>query len=113
MSDFPDIQLPHARKRSVSKPQLRSEFENGTTQVRSKGTRPKRTWTLSWELLPIEDWNTLKQHFIDNSGGSFTVSKDMIYEDVDYTVIYSIDEIEASSTGVKGEYSVEIKLEEL
>lgn len=113
MSAFPNIQLPSSRKRGISKPQLKSEFENGKTQIRAKATRPKESWTLSWEFLPIADWNLLKQHFTSNSGASFTISKNMVYESADKTVVYSVDSLEASSTEVTGFYSVEIKVEEL
>ncbi|NCD40739.1 MAG: hypothetical protein EOL88_01470 [Bacteroidia bacterium] len=92
---------------------MKSEFEAGYTQIRPKATREKYKWTLSWEYMSIADWNLLKAHFIENSGGSFTIKKDMIFEDSDYTVIYSIDEITASSTGVIGQYSTEIQIEVL
>lgn len=113
MSNFPDIEKPSSRSRTVSKPQLKSEFEAGYTQIRPKATRAKYKWTLSWEYMSLANWELLKAHFIENSGGSFIITGDMIFEDSDYTVIYSIDEIQAQSTGVKGQYSVEIQIEVL
>lgn len=110
---FPDIQKPSSRRRASSKPQLKSEFENGYTQIRSKATRPKGSWELSWEHLPIAHWEDLKLHFNEVSGDSFIISKDMIYENEDKTVVYSIDEIKAESSNVIGHYGVEIKVEEL
>lgn len=112
MADFPSIQKPSSRTRSVSKPQLKSEFEGNYTQIRSKGTRAKSKWTLSWENLPISDWELLKTHFTDNSGSNFTIDKDMIFESADKTVIYSIDEVTAKSSNIVGFYSVEIQIEE-
>ena len=112
MADFPSIQKPSSRTRSVSKPQLKSEFEGNYTQIRSKGTRAKSKWTLSWENLPISDWELLKTHFTENSGSSFTIDKDMIFESADKTVIYSIDEVTAKSSNIVGFYSVEIQIEE-
>lgn len=113
MADFPTIQLPSARTRTVSKPQLKSEFESGHAQIRAKGTRPKHKWTLSWEHLPIADWTLLHDHFVENSGSSFTVAKGMIFESENKVVMYSIDEITAKSTSVTGFYSVEIQIEEM
>ena len=113
MSNFPSIQLPSSRKRTVSKPQIRSDFEGGYTQVRAKATRAKQKWVLSWEHLPKADWETLKTHFVENSGDSFLIAKEMIFESADATVIYSVDELTASSTPVSGFYSVEIQVEEL
>lgn len=113
MSNFPSIQLPSSRKRAVSKPQLKSEFEAGYTQIRSKATRAKHKWVLSWEFLPKADWETLKAHFIDNVGNSFTIAKEMIYESEDVIVVYSIDELSAGSSSITGFYSIEVQVEEL
>lgn len=113
MANFPSIQLPSSRKRTVSKPQLKHEFEAGYNQIRAKGTRSKRKWTLSWDFLPKSDWELLISHFTSNSGDSFIIAKEMLYESTNYTVIYSIDEITANSTKVKEHYAVEVQVEEL
>jgi hypothetical protein len=113
MANFPSVQLPSARSRTVSKPQLRSDFESGSTQIRARGTRPKHKWTLTWEFIPKSDWELIHDHFVENSGSSFTVTKEMIYETTDRTVIYTTDELTAKSTPVKGYYSIELQFEEL
>lgn len=112
MANFPTIQLPSSRKRVISKPQVKSDFESGYAQIRSRGTRAKRKWTLKWDHLNISDWKILEQHFIDNSGDLFLISKEMLFEQSDFTVMYSIDEITAESSNIIGHYSVEIQVEE-
>lgn len=113
MADFPSIQLPFSRKNTISKPQLKSEFESGTTQIRAKGTRAKEKWVLTWEHLPVADWELLKTHFKENSGTSFLILGEMINDPVDKTVIYSMDELIRSKSSIVGFYNVEIQIEEL
>jgi len=113
MADFPSIQLPSSRERIISKPQLKHEFTSNKNQIRSKTTKAKMKWTLKWDHLPIADWNILIDHFADNSGSSFKILKDMIFETYDATVIYSTDELKASSSEARGHYSVEVQVEEL
>ena len=113
MANFPSIQFPYSRKLTVSKPQLRSDFESGTTQIRAKGTRAKQKWVLSWEHLPASDWELLKSHFIANSGSSFVVAKEMLNEATDYTVIYSVDELNKDKSNITGFFKVEVQVEEL
>lgn len=112
MADFPNIQLPVSRKRIVQKAQTKAEFEAGYNLVRPKNTRALCAWVLSWEHLPISDWEILKNHFISNSGSSFLVAKEMIYESYDATVTYGIDSVESSSSSISGYYTVEIRLDE-
>lgn len=111
MSDFPSIQKPSSRTRVFSKPQLKGDFEAGYTQVRAKATRAKQKWTLSWDHLPVADWDTLRSHFNDNSGNTFYIAAGMIGEVMDALVIYSIDEISANSSTIPGYYNVEIQVE--
>lgn len=111
--DFPAITKPSSRQRTVSRPQIKSEFEAGYAQIRARGTRVKRSWTLSWNLMSLADWDMLVAHFTTNTGDSFTISKEMLFESKDYVVMYSIDEIAGKSTSTKGRYSVEIKVEEM
>ena len=113
MADFPSIQLPYSRKATVSKPQVKHEFESGTNQVRSRGTRAKEKWNLSWEHLPASDWELLKTHFKENSGNSFAIAKEMINEAANKTVIYSIDEISKDSSNITGFFKIEIQVEEM
>lgn len=113
MADFPSIQLPYSRKLIVSKPQIKSDFESGATQVRARGTRTKEKWTLSWNHLPASDWELLKTHFKENSGNSFAIAKEMINETANKTVIYSIDEISKDSSNITGFFKVEIQVEEM
>ena len=113
MANFPSIQFPFSRKLTVSKPQLKADFESGYNQIRSKGTRAKQKWVLSWEHLHASDWELLKTHFVETSGNSFLVAKEMLNEAVDYTVIYSVDEISKDKSNITGYFKVEVQVEEL
>lgn len=113
MADFPSIQFPFSRKNTISKPQLKSEFESGTTQIRAKGTRAKEKWVLTWEHLPVSDWELLKTHFKENSGSSFLIKKEMINDSANRTVVYSMDELTRSKSSIVGFYNVEVQVEEL
>lgn len=111
MSDFPSVQKPSSRTRVFSKPQLKGDFEAGYTQVRAKATRAKQKWTLTWDHLPVADWAMLKSHFDENSGNTFYIAAGIIGEVSESLVMYSIDEISASSSTIPGYYSVEIQVE--
>lgn len=108
---FPDIKLPNKRKRTFYKYQIRTEFEAGYVQSRPKGTKGRWIYELSWDNLSIDDFNTLQNHFDDNCGETFTVSKDILLTTNNLICRYAEDNISAE-TSIPGFYSTSVQLEE-
>lgn len=50
-------------KEAFYKPQVRTEFENGSVQSRPRFTRGRHQFTLTWDAMPAADYATLEQFF--------------------------------------------------
>lgn len=58
-------------REEVYKPQIKNDFESGHVQSRGRSTVAKRRWTLTFTLLPIDEYNLIETHFLANQGGVF------------------------------------------
>lgn len=73
MAAWPSIQEPsYPFNESVSKRQIRTEFESGAVQSRAGATVSKRIFNLRWNAMPEADYQTLKTFFETNIGLTFT-----------------------------------------
>ena len=73
LPEFPQaIDAPeYPLKESFYKPQVRTEFENGSVQSRPRFTRGRRQFTLSWDAMPAEQYAVLEQFFNNYRGCLF------------------------------------------
>ena len=51
-------------------PALRSAFEDGNVQTRSKYTKQRRTWSLTWPGMSKANKETLHAFYLTTKGGS-------------------------------------------
>lgn len=86
---FPDITPPawpfEEEAEDIS---IRSNFEDGSMQSRSKFTRSRRKWTLKWKYIPRKEYLIL-MHFIKevvkfSSKSFFWINTDSIDADYQY-----------------------------
>ena len=60
MIAFPNLPNPdYPLKEKTEDNTIRSKFEDGSTQVRRKMTKSRRTFTLTWNNLPTKDYKVL------------------------------------------------------
>jgi len=64
MTDFPKIDGAYAQIKETSKrATVRSPFEAGYEQTRSKWTRAVKEWEITWNALSTTDLNTLQTFY--------------------------------------------------
>lgn len=60
MIAFPNVPNPdYPLKEKTEDNTIKSKFEDGSTQVRRKMTKSRRTLTLTWNNLPTKDYKVL------------------------------------------------------
>jgi len=93
MAAFPTISNPAPGKFSqqVHKAQTRIPFESGVVQSAVKHTSPRYIFSLGWNALPIDDWNSVETHFDKNQGSTFSYTHPTT--SVVYTVRYQGDSL--------------------
>lgn len=110
MIAFPNIQNPsYPLKESFRKEQIKSSFEAGYVQSRSKFTVGRYEWELNWAALPESSYQVLRTFFEDNVGNVF----DWIHpsSSVLYRVRFSTDTLDSEIT-VNSLRKVKLILEE-
>ena len=96
--DFPTVQLPSGRKRKFYKGQYKNKFENGQVISRRQYSRGIWLWTLTWENIPLSDFELIQIHFDLNVGDTFKVYKQLLFTPEDKIVRYSESELECVHT---------------
>lgn len=112
MTSWPsDIRTPTKIDERILRGVIRSDFEAGYVQSRSKWTRSRKKFTLNWSSgLPSGEKNTLEDFFDNNLGDNFDWTNPLNGET--YTVIFSDDNINFEFAA-PGCYTCTIDLEEL
>jgi len=109
--NWPNIRTPSDVKERSKKAKISSPFEAGYSQERSKWTRGRMVFVLSWNYLPNADYQTLKQFLFDNVGAEINWTNPINGQS--YTVRFGQDEIEADYLQVPGAWIIsELTLEE-
>ena len=69
---FPAIDAPdYSLKEAFFKPQVRSEFENGSVQSRPMFTRGRKKFSPAWDRLSAAQYAVLEQFFDEQQGNLF------------------------------------------
>lgn len=92
----------------VYRPQIRTEFEGGYVQSRSRTTREIRRFPLAWETMSNADYTTLETFFKENQGNSFNWTHPMT--NVTYACRFSTDSLKSVWAG-PGYRSVQCPIE--
>jgi len=82
-------------KQKYVKPQIRTEFENGTVQSRPKFTKGRWVFELGWKILPHSEYITLQTFFHENQGKVFDWPHPITNEY--HTVRFAQDELPSAS----------------
>ncbi len=91
---FPSVDNPSGITEITHKAQLKSSFENGAVQSRTRATSAKKRWQLIWELITSSDYQSLQTHLETEMGNTFAWTHPVNGGDP-YTVRYSDDELSA------------------
>lgn len=75
---------------------LKSEFEDGTEQVRQKWENPRRSWKLKFSGRTKTDWEYARDFYIARAGGFDSFSWVNLHDDVTYTVRFEEDTMKSS-----------------
>lgn len=109
MTSWPSIQTPSSLKETPQKGQIRSNFEDGYVQSRSKWTRSRKVFNLQWNAMSNSDKETLVTFFENNLGSTFTWTHPV--SSTNYTVRFKDDEVEFDYVSINY-WKVQLTLEE-
>jgi hypothetical protein len=113
MTDWPSIQNPWDIKEQSRRSTIRTPFEAGYVQTRSRHTRARKAWTLTWAYMPAADKTTLEEFFEDTvAAGGLAFDWTDPTSDTEYSVRFAKDEIEYELVDAGG-WKVSVDLEEV
>jgi len=109
MATWPNIENPSSLNERTVKAQIKSDFEAGYVQSRTKWTRSRKIFELSWDNMDAADKSTLEDFFENNIGGTFTWTHPLT--STSYTVRFKENELRARHVPVNF-WRVDVALEE-
>lgn len=92
MIDFCSIAPPSQVAGKLKSYRITKTSDSGHTRIRPQGRTPKKEWTLSWDSLTQEDFDTLIAFFDDNFSAEFDWTHPQT--GTVYTVYFVSEEIE-------------------
>ena len=111
LPSWPSIAKPsHPMEESDFRGQVRTEFEGGYVQTRSRETRARKRWSLRWIAMTEADWGTLSTFFRSYLGSTFTWTHPIT--SASYTVRFSDDTLQ-SNVKIAGRREVTVNIEEV
>lgn len=102
--------LSYPLKESFYKPKVRTEFENGVVQSRSRWTRGKKKFALKWEKIPMQDKELLEKFFNDTGGDVFLWKHPLTGKQ--YKCMFTDDSFDASLVELD-DYDLTLNIEEI
>lgn len=111
MNNYPEnIPLPESINESFYKAQIRTPFEDGSVQSRTKHTKGRGKWELSYDGISIVDSYIIRDFFYANQGDLFNWTNPM--NNITYIVRFSEDELQVK---IQSPYncSLSVKIEEV
>lgn len=97
-------------KEEIYKPKLKTEFEKNYVHIRDTLSRRRKRFTITWEALPNDEYQSILDFLDKNSGSAFYWVNPV--DNVTYTVYFPSDTISAEFQ-FTNTWNVSIILEEL
>ncbi|MHA1736996.1 MAG: hypothetical protein ACTSWD_00315 [Candidatus Heimdallarchaeota archaeon] len=109
--DFPSIRECTTVDQKSCRKVLRSDFSAGYVQTRPLWTRTRKKFILKWSAISSADKALLESFFDTHLGASFTWNSSLTDSVIDYTVLFTDDELNFEMI-CKGWWTLTLELEE-